>query len=146
MPALLPIPRTRHSRIGHTPRASPFPPEPHSQCTSGGCGVEHRTPEYLNVRRDAWGVLWVYAIGVPCAYAFLLFHERHIIMDERKAPLADALDFLHSGYRPTCYFWEIINLMHKQFAVGFATIILPGTVRRVEAASSLDDSRSAATA
>ena len=101
------------------------------QCTAGGCGVEHRTPEYQRVRRDAWAVIWVYAIGVPCLYALCLFHERRIIMDERRAPLADALDFLHGGYRPTCYFWELVNLMHKQFAVGFATIILPGTMRQL---------------
>ena len=101
------------------------------QCTTNGCSDDAEatmTPEWLAARQTAWTVLWVYAMGVPCAYAVLLFHERNIIVAEEVAPLAGALAFLHDGYRPTCFWWELINVLRKLLTVGFATLIMPGSM------------------
>ena len=101
------------------------------QCTSGGCNVEHRTSEYIHIRLAAWAVLWVYAMGIPCVYALLLRLSRRTIPDEEHAPLADALNFLHEDYRPSYYAWELSHLAHKLTTVGFASLILPGTLMQL---------------
>ena len=101
------------------------------QCTAGGCNAEHRTSEYTHVRLSAWAVLWVYAMGVPCAYALLLVLSRRAIMNEEHAPLADALHFLHEDYKPSYYAWELSHLAHKLITVGFASLLLPGTLMQL---------------
>ena len=101
------------------------------QCSTGGCATEHFTDEYIRTRRTAWAVLWVYALGVPCGYALLLFYKRRAIMEQVCTPLADALAFLHSDFKPSCYWWELINLAQKLFVVGFATLIMPGNMMQL---------------
>ena len=85
------------------------------------------TPEYTEASNSAWIVIGVYAIGVPCAYAALLLAARRAIIEGRSTPLADALAFLHDGYRPGVFWWEMASVALKLTVVGFATLIFPGT-------------------
>ena len=104
------------------------------QCTTNSCpddALVQWTAEWLMARRSAWAVLWVYAVGIPCVYALLLLCERHTIMDEEHTPLADALGFLHNGYKPTCYGWELASVVHKLITVGFASLIKPDTLMQL---------------
>lgn len=104
------------------------------QCTVGGCGVElnsdgeHWTAVYSNARFSAWVALLVYATCVPCFYAVLLFLARDTIMSEESSPLADSLGFLHGDFKPSRYWWELANVVHKLIVVGYATLILSGTM------------------
>lgn len=104
------------------------------QCTTNGCSDDAGatwTPEWQAARQTAWTVLWVYAMGVPCAYALLLAHERKTLVAEGEAPLTGALAFLHDGYRPVCFWWELVNVLRKLLTVGFATLIMPGTMNQL---------------
>jgi len=104
------------------------------QCTTNGCPGDSSmdlTPEWLEARRSAWAVLWVYAVGVPCVYGILLLLSRRTIISEEHTPLADALAFLHGGYRPSCFGWELNNVLQKLITVGFATLIKPGTLMQL---------------
>ena len=103
-------------------------------CTTNGCPgdpLAQWTPEWVEARRSGWAVLCVYALGVPCVYALLLFSERRTIMDEDHTPLADALAFLHEDYKPSCYGWDLAVFVHKLTTVGFSSLIMPGTMSQL---------------
>ena len=120
------------------------------QCSTGGCledalgsrwgiqvgdgrGAAALTAAYAEARRIAWVVLTVYAICVPCFYAVLLRLARRAIVAKRRTPLSDALSFLHEGYAPLFYWWELTNVVRKLAVVG-STLVMPGTIMQVVAA------------
>ena len=72
-------------------------------------GDSRLTPEYVEARRSAWAVIVVYGMIVPCAYGALLYSAREAIQMGQPTPLSDALAFLHDGYRPNYYWWEIVG-------------------------------------
>ena len=101
------------------------------QCTAGGCPHDaeaHMTPEYAEAHGLAWSAIVVYAMGVPSLYALLLLAVRRPVLAGESSPLVDSLAFLDDGYRPRCYWWEIVSTLHKLTVVGFATLMYPGTM------------------
>ena len=67
------------------------------------------TPEYAEAHGLAWSVIAVYAIGVPCLYALLLFTVRGAVLEEEGTPLSNALSFLDDGYRSQCYMCHVVE-------------------------------------
>jgi len=65
--------------------------------------------EYLRIRRLAAIAIALYAIGVPSAYAALLFSRRDELRSGRAlSTLSRALRFLFKEYEPQLYFWELV--------------------------------------
>ena len=108
------------------------------QCTTGGscldtdtAGNATTTAEYDDATSAAWAVIWLYAVGVPCLYAVLLFAARRAIKQQEPTPLSAALSFLHEDYNVQHYWWELAVVGRKLMVVGFATLIFPGTLMQL---------------
>ena len=104
------------------------------QCTTAGCPGDAgaaNTPQYDEALGVAWTVIIVYAFGVPALYWLLLHRVSDVLHDGESTRLSDALSFLHNGYRPSFSQWEVANQLQKLFMVGFATLIVPGTMMQL---------------
>ena len=69
-----------------------------------------------------------YALLVPGISLGLLVRKRRVILERRNSPLADALRFLHSPYKPSCFWYELLETARKTFLVGFIVWIEQGSL------------------
>ena len=66
--------------------------------------------QYNPVRRLAVVAIGLYPVAVPLSYAMLLRAASGAILSGRPSPLSKALNFLHQGVEPRCYWWEIAEV------------------------------------
>ena len=88
------------------------------------CDGDEYTPVFL---LSLVAILF-YPVGLPIVYWLLLRQAKTAIIEDRPTALSHALDFLHRDFLPKCYYWEIIETQKKLFLVGFASVIMPGTM------------------
>ena len=50
---------------------------------------------------------------------------------EQETKLSAALSFLHREYEPRYFWWEILEVVKKLVLVGFAAILMPGSVMQL---------------
>ena len=91
------------------------------------CGSEvHARAEAL-----AWLGIGLYPIGISLLYVVLLLRARRAILDDKPTELSRALYFLVRDYEPAYMWWELVEAWKKLFLVGFAVLILPGSVEQL---------------
>jgi len=83
---------------------------------------------YARTRAIAWIAIIIYAIGIPCSYAVLLYHARKALLLDKPTELSRALGFICREYRPSVFWWEVVELSRKLLLVGFATLINRGSL------------------
>ena len=93
------------------------------------------SPEYQRVRSLASLAIALYPVGVPVAYAVLLFWCYGELRTGRPiATLARALRFLHREYMPQLFWWELVVVAKSSsWSAVFAArprLRLPGCGRR----------------
>ena len=89
------------------------------------------TPEYRRVHMLAWLAIVLYPICIPALYTALLIAARKALHNNKVTPLSKALEFLHREYEPRYFWWEILEVVKKLILVGFAAIIVPGSVTQL---------------
>jgi hypothetical protein len=78
-------------------------------------------------------MIFVYPLGIPALYAWLLWRNRERITaagsDEERAddPTLSAIKFLWEPYRKEAYWWEVVECLRRLALTGFLVFILPGT-------------------
>ena len=96
------------------------------------CVLDTSTGTYsapLNVRAAAWLAISIYAIAIPCAYAGLLFHARHSLLEQApQTALSRRLHFLTKDYQPRVFYWELAEVMRKIVITGFLALVKPGSL------------------
>ena len=90
--------------------------------------VDCDSPAYSSIMSLATLAILLYPILIPLSYLLLLVRARRAISEERPTSLSRALSILHKSYEPRWYLWELMELWKKLFLVGFAALILPGTL------------------
>ena len=102
----------------------------------------------------AWAVImtFVFPIGIPSMYWYLLFRKKHLLngrqkekektmseddalreaLKEREANEAEhgtlkSLSFLYGNYEPKYWWFEVFETLRKLTLTGFLTIVRPGT-------------------
>lgn len=91
--------------------------------TSSGSLSDSELHLYLGTMSVARGVIFVYAIGVPLMFAFLLCYcRRNISGKDNPTRLSRSLSFLYSEYREQFYLWELWVTFQKQFLVGVLSL------------------------
>ena len=83
---------------------------------------------YDTIRGVAWLGVLIYPIGVPVAYTLLLTSARHHLLTEKRTPLTHALRFLHAEYKPSLFWWELVEVTRRLLLVGIAVLVSPGSV------------------
>lgn len=108
----------------------------------------------MSIRCDSqryyFGVVWatlsifLYPIGIPTLYGYLLYLSRHKIHEEvlfravddkgyvRSSSMAVTdstaqLRFLHMAYKPLRWYWEVIETFRRIFMVGVLALLASGT-------------------
>ena len=61
----------------------------------------------------------------------LILASRHAILDDKPTSLSKALSFLVRDYSPAFMWWELVMLWRQLYLVGFALLIMTGTVEQL---------------
>ena len=93
--------------------------------------VECGSDVHSRAKSLAWLGIGLYPIGISLLYAALLLRARHAIRDNRPTALSKALDFLVRDYEPAYLWWELAEAWKKLFLVGFAVMIMPGSIEQL---------------
>ena len=69
--------------------------------------------EYGRVVYLAWVAIALYPVCVPLLYLMLLLTARKAILAEQPTTLSRSLTFLHRDYKPSMYWWEVVEISKK---------------------------------
>ena len=69
--------------------------------------------EYGRVVYLAWVAIALYPVCVPLLYLMLLLTARKAILAEQPTALSRSLTFLHRDYKPSMYWWEVVEISKK---------------------------------
>ena len=94
-------------------------------------GVECGTDEHYRAKGLAWLGIVLYPGGTSLLYAVLLQRVRSAIVQKRPTTLSKALGYLVRDYEPGYFWWELFEMWKKLVLVGFAVLILPGSVEQL---------------
>ena len=107
--------------------------------------IDCTTTKFLLIKAAAFFVILLVPIGIPAAFAFLMFRAKQSLggivnetatggaklssddVDEE----ADAYGFLTSDYRPDCYYYEIVNYTKKLVLSGVSVMMGRGTLAQI---------------
>ncbi len=93
--------------------------------------VECDSEEHSQVKQLAWLGILLYPVGISALYALLLLASRRAILNDKPTSLSRALGFLVRDYEPVFYWWELLMTWRQLYMVGFAVLILPGTIEQL---------------
>ena len=90
----------------------------------------------------AGAVIVIYPVGLLVIFRVLLFKARHDITSRapsqdgtlpalRPGSLSEAISFLHSGYRPEVYWWELMEMLRRLVLVGILVIFRQGSIEQL---------------
>ena len=93
--------------------------------------VECGSDEHYRAKGLAWFGILLYPGGTSVLYAVLLQRVRSAIVHKRPTTLSRALDYMVRDYEPEFFWWELFEMWKKLFLVGFAVLILPGSIEQL---------------
>ena len=80
----------------------------------------------------AWVAIVLYPVGVIVLCAFLLYVGRStLLLEEEGTPYTRSIAFLHAPFRPTFFYFDLIELSKKLLLIGFASLIEPGSLTQM---------------
>ena len=93
--------------------------------------IECGSAAHQRVTALAAAAILLFPVGISVVYLVLMLHARHAILEDRPSALSKALEFLVRDYRTDFFWWELIEAWKKLFLVGFAALILPGSIEQL---------------
>ena len=88
------------------------------------CGSD----EHVTIQTVAWVAILLYPVGLLVTYSALLFFARRQIITRHPSTLSDALRFLHYDYKPSVFWWELMEMARRFVLVGLMVVVMPGTL------------------
>ena len=80
----------------------------------------------------AWLAIVLYPVGVIVLCALLLYVGRStLLLEEEDTPYTRSIAFLHAPFRPTFFYFDLLELCKKLLLVGFASLIEPGSLKQM---------------
>ena len=80
----------------------------------------------------AWVAILLYPVGVIVLCALLLYIGRStLLLEEEGTPYTRSIAFLHAPFRPTFFYFDLIELTKKLLLIGFASLIEPGSLTQM---------------
>ena len=80
------------------------------------------TPEHAAIEQTAWIAIAIYPIGLFVVNAVLLLSARRAILTKQPTRLSRALSFVYREYKPTMFFWELMEMARRFVLVGLFVI------------------------
>jgi hypothetical protein len=75
--------------------------------------IECDSASHMRLKQVAIYFIMIWAVGVPCIYAFLLLKARRGILSRTPNRWSHACSFLHHDYTPECYWFEMVELLRR---------------------------------
>ncbi|CAM9337471.1 unnamed protein product, partial [Laminaria digitata] len=78
-------------------------------------------------------MVFVYPVGIPAFFAFWLVSHRRQLKNSNREIMSDLKSYraLWGGYRPQCYYYEVVECGRRIVLTGAAVFILPGSADQV---------------
>ena len=93
--------------------------------------IECNTPEYDAVTALSWLAIVAYPIGLLVGCLLLLRQASDAIVSGKATHLSRAIDFLHTEYKVTTFWWELMEMLRKFLLVGLFVILKPGSIMQL---------------
>ena len=85
--------------------------------------IECGSAAHDEVRQVGFVLVAIWAILTPLVLAAMLFANHSALVQRRSTRYTRALAFLHSEYRPECYWWEPLYMLQRLAVVGFVQFV-----------------------
>ncbi|CAN0452518.1 unnamed protein product, partial [Laminaria digitata] len=84
-------------------------------------------------RTYAGVMVFVYPVGIPAMFGWWLASNRQELHKPDRQPLPHLLSFrgLWSAYKPSCYYYEVVECSRRVLLTGAAVFVLPNTADQI---------------
>ena len=86
---------------------------------------------HRGIVRTAWLGIVACPLGLLGLQAALLLRARRAIVGGKPTKLSAAIAFLYADYTPSCYLWELAEVVRRLVLVGFFVVALPGSLTQL---------------
>ena len=93
--------------------------------------IECGTTEHGHVQLVAWLAVIAYPAGIILFCVVLLFKAAPALIAGKETPLTRATAMLHREYDPSCFWWELMEMLRKFLLVGLFVTLEPGSVLQI---------------
>ena len=91
--------------------------------------------ELTGAQTTAWIAIFLYPVGVIVLSGWLLYLGRStLLLEQESTAYTRSIAFLHGPFRPTYFYFDLLELAKKLFLIGFASLIEPGTLAQITVA------------
>lgn len=91
------------------------------------------TPRHGAYEVYALIMVWVYPVGVPAVFAWLLARHRHDLVQPDRETMAHLQPFngIWGAYRPSRYYYEVVECSRRIALTGTAAFVLPNSTAQI---------------
>ena len=75
------------------------------------------------IKRFSWPFVFLWPLGVPLCYVYLLVRCRKSIVTKEPDKLSKAISFLYAEYCPEYFWWEVADLLRKIVLIGWLLLL-----------------------
>eukprot|EP00752_Nemacystus_decipiens_P012610 g11167.t2 len=98
--------------------------------------IECDSPEHRAFQVYAGIMIFVYPVGIPLFYAYLLYNKRRVLRSEDKdkraaSPEVQPFHDLWAPYKPERYYYEVIECLRRTSLTGVVVFIFPNTAAQI---------------
>lgn len=96
--------------------------------------IDCDSPKHRAVQVYASCMIVLYTAGIPMFYALLLFWYSHVLMDvsaRESLPMAKSLSNLWELYKPSYFYYELIECGRRVLLAGVVVFIFPNTTAQI---------------
>lgn len=93
--------------------------------------IQRGTERHMLAQLIAGMALLLYPVGLLLLFGGLLWLARHTEDKE----IRKAIAFLYLEYQPSCFFWELAEMLRRLLLVGVFVLIKPGSIEQLASAS-----------
>jgi hypothetical protein len=79
----------------------------------------------------SWTAIITYPIGLWVGCLLLLYKASDAIVSREPTNFSRAIDFLYKEYKPTTFWWELMEIARKFLLVGLFVNLEPGTILQI---------------
>ena len=93
--------------------------------------IERGSPEHSQASRVAVIAILAYPVGNTILFGALLWRARAAILSGQTTGLSNAIHFLHGDYRPSFFWWELVEMSRRFILVGALANVRQGSVEQL---------------
>ena len=96
--------------------------------------LECDSPKHRTLQVYAGLMIFLYPVGIPSLYAFVLFSNRHVLRDTQsrmESSVVRSMSDLWKPYKPQRFYYEVIECGRRIMLTGVIVFIYPNTAAQI---------------